>query len=114
MLDKFFSFIRAAVTSIGALFEKLGRMTGRSYEETVQILIKIFKSGESQLRIEIMWTLKKITSGMGSAASNIHKDIYKAAKIGLTDRSLPVRSASAMVIIFLYMLVFILFSFLLS
>ncbi|XP_071540133.1 HEAT repeat-containing protein 5B-like [Panulirus ornatus] len=29
----------AAVTCIGAMYEKLGRMMGRSYEDTVQILI---------------------------------------------------------------------------
>ncbi|KAB7498931.1 HEAT repeat-containing protein 5B [Armadillidium nasatum] len=85
----------AAVTCIGAMYEKLGRMMGRSYEETTQILIKTLKNAESQLRIEIMLTLKKVTAGMGSAASNVHKDIYKVAKIGLTDRALPVRSVSA-------------------
>ncbi|XP_076062392.1 HEAT repeat-containing protein 5B isoform X2 [Oratosquilla oratoria] len=85
----------AAVTCIGAMYEKLGRMMGRSYEETVQILVKALRNAESQLRIEIMITLEKITAGMGTAASNVHKDIYKAAKLGLTDRALPVRCASA-------------------
>ena len=79
------------------MYEKLGRMMGRSYEETVQILIKVLRNGESQLRIEIMVTLEQITAGMGTAAANVHKDIYKAAKIGLADRALPVRCASAMV-----------------
>lgn len=88
---------RAAVTCIGAMYEKLGRMMGRSYEDTVQILIKALRNAESQLRIEIMMTLEKITAGMGSAAGNVHKDIYKAAKMGLTDRALPVRCASALV-----------------
>lgn len=87
----------AAVTCIGAMYEKLGRMMGRSYEETVQILIKALRNAESQLRIEIMMTLEKITAGMGTAAGNVHKDIYKAAKMGLTDRALPVRCASALV-----------------
>ncbi|MPC13265.1 HEAT repeat-containing protein 5B [Portunus trituberculatus] len=86
----------AAVTCIGAMYEKLGRMMGRSYEETVQILIKALRNAESQLRIEIMMTLEKITAGMGTAAGNVHKDIYKAAKMGLTDRALPVRCASAL------------------
>jgi hypothetical protein len=43
------------------MYEKLGRMMGRSYEETVQILIKSLKSAESQTRIEIMLTLEKVT-----------------------------------------------------
>lgn len=91
---------RAAVTCIGAMYEKLGRMMGRSYEETVQILLKALRNAESQLRIEIMMTLEKITAGMGTAAGNVHKDIYKAAKMGLTDRALPVRCASALVCCF--------------
>ncbi|KAK3872016.1 hypothetical protein Pcinc_014808 [Petrolisthes cinctipes] len=86
----------AAVTCIGAMYEKLGRMMGRSYEETVQILVKVLRNSESQLRIDIMITLEKITAGMGSAAGNVHKDIYKAAKMGLTDRALPVRCAAAL------------------
>ncbi|CAL4124932.1 unnamed protein product, partial [Meganyctiphanes norvegica] len=85
----------AAVSCIGAMYEKLGRMMGRSYEETVQILLKALRNAESQLRLEIMLTLEKITAGLGSAASNVHKDIYKAAKLGLTDRALPVRCAAA-------------------
>lgn len=85
------------MTCIGAMYEKLGRMMGRSYEETVQILIKALRNAESQLRIEIMMTLEKITAGMGSAAGNVHKDIYKAAKMGLSDRltALPHRSSSS-------------------
>jgi len=42
------------------MYEKLGRMMGRSYEETVQILIKSLRSAESQTRIEIMLTLEKV------------------------------------------------------
>lgn len=45
---------------MGAMYEKLGRMMGRSYEETVHILIKCLRSAESQTRIEIMITLEKV------------------------------------------------------
>lgn len=38
-----------------------------------------------------------MTAGMGSAAANVHKDVYKAAKVGLTDRAMPVRRAAALV-----------------
>uniref|UniRef100_A0A6A7FSQ7 HEAT repeat-containing protein 5A n=5 Tax=Hirondellea gigas TaxID=1518452 RepID=A0A6A7FSQ7_9CRUS len=86
----------ASVTCIGAMYEKLGRMMGRSYEDTVQILLKTLRNAESQLRIQIMITLEKITAGMGTAAANVHKDVYKAAKVGLTDRAMPVRRAAAM------------------
>lgn len=53
-------FSRAAICCVGCMYEKLGRMMGRSYEETVQILIKSLRSAESQTRIEIMHTLEKV------------------------------------------------------
>ena len=42
------------------MYEKLGRMMGRSYEETVTTLIRSMKSAESQTRLEIMNTLDKV------------------------------------------------------
>lgn len=77
------------------MYEKLGRMMGRSYEETVQILIRSLRSAESQTRIEIMVTLEKVCSGMGSVITNVHKDIYKAARHCLIDRVMAVRCAAA-------------------
>uniref|UniRef100_A0A1B6GMZ3 HEAT repeat-containing protein 5A n=1 Tax=Cuerna arida TaxID=1464854 RepID=A0A1B6GMZ3_9HEMI len=85
----------AAICCIGAMYEKLGRMMGRSYEETVQILIKCLRSAESQTRIEIMITLEKVCCGMGSAISNMHKEMYKAARHCLTDRVMAVRCAAS-------------------
>lgn len=84
-----------AMCCVGSMYEKLGRMMGRSYEETVQILIKSLKSADSQTRIAIMQTLEKICSGMGSAIANVHKDIYKACRYCLTDRVMSVRCATA-------------------
>ena len=37
---------RAAIACIGGMYEKLGRMVGRSYEETVSLLIKATKNAE--------------------------------------------------------------------
>jgi len=51
---------RAAICCVGYMYEKLGRMMGRSYEETVQILCKALKSAESQTRMEIMLTFEKV------------------------------------------------------
>nr|XP_022914802.1 HEAT repeat-containing protein 5B isoform X2 [Onthophagus taurus] len=84
----------AAICCVGTMYEKLGRMMGRSYEETVQILIRSLKSAESQTRIEIMLTLEKVCAGMGSAISNSHKEIYKAARTCLIDRVMAVRCAA--------------------
>nr|CAD7398135.1 unnamed protein product [Timema poppensis] len=85
----------AAISCVGLMYEKLGRMMGRSYQETVQILVKSLRSAESQTRIEIMLTLEKVCSGMGSAVSNVHKEVYKAARPCLTDRVMAVRCAAS-------------------
>ncbi|KAL3290046.1 hypothetical protein HHI36_023417 [Cryptolaemus montrouzieri] len=84
----------AAICCVGTMYEKLGRMMGRSYEETVQILIRSLKNAESQTRVEIMLTLEKVCSGMGSAICNVYKEIYKAAKHCLIDRVMAVRCAA--------------------
>ncbi|XP_022214446.2 HEAT repeat-containing protein 5B isoform X2 [Drosophila obscura] len=85
----------AAICVLGSMYEKLGRMMGRTYEDTVQILIRTLKNAESQARIEIMHTLEKVSAGMGTAIANVHKDIYKAAKHCLLDRVMAVRVAAA-------------------
>lgn len=77
------------------MYEKLGRMMGRSYEETVQMLLKSLRNAESQTRIEIVQTLEKVCAGMGTAISNVHKEIYKAVRYCLTDRVMAVRVAAA-------------------
>ncbi|KZC10298.1 HEAT repeat-containing protein 5B [Dufourea novaeangliae] len=87
--------VLAAICCVGCMYEKLGRMMGRSYEETVQILIKSLRSAESQTRIEIMHTLEKVCAGMGSAITNVHKEIYKVSRHYLTDRVMAVRCAAA-------------------
>jgi hypothetical protein len=70
-------------------------MMGRSYEETIQILLKTLRNAESQLRIEIMLTIQKICAGMGNAISNVHKEIYKSVRICLSDRVLTVRISAS-------------------
>lgn len=45
---------------MGFMYKNLGRMMGRSYEETVHILIKCLKNAESQMRVEIIITLEKV------------------------------------------------------
>ncbi|XP_065200390.1 HEAT repeat-containing protein 5B isoform X2 [Planococcus citri] len=85
----------AAICCIGFMYQKLGRMMGRSYEETVQILIKCLRNAESLTRIEVMLAFEKVCCGMGAAISNIHKEIYKAARHCLTDRVMAVRCAAS-------------------
>jgi len=85
----------AATVMAGVMYERLGRMMGRSYEETVQALTKSLKSAESQSRAETMVTLGMVCKGLGNAAGNVHREIYKSCKTYLTDRVMNVRIAAA-------------------
>uniref|UniRef100_A0A8B9GKG0 HEAT repeat-containing protein 5B n=1 Tax=Amazona collaria TaxID=241587 RepID=A0A8B9GKG0_9PSIT len=85
----------AAVACVGAFYEKMGRMLGSSFPETVNNLLKSLKSAESQGRSEILLSLQKVLNGLGGAAASCHRDIYKNARSLLTDRSMAVRCAVA-------------------
>uniref|UniRef100_A0A7N6A0Z2 HEAT repeat-containing protein 5B n=1 Tax=Anabas testudineus TaxID=64144 RepID=A0A7N6A0Z2_ANATE len=85
----------AAVACVGAFYEKMGRMLGSSFPDTINNLLKALKSAESQGRGEILLSLQKVLSGLGGAAASCHRDIYKNARSLLTDRSMAVRCAVA-------------------
>ncbi|XP_051502390.1 HEAT repeat-containing protein 5A isoform X1 [Myxocyprinus asiaticus] len=85
----------AAVACLGMLYEQLGRLLINSFKETVANLLKAMKSAESQGRCEIMLCIEKILKGLGVSAVSCHRDIYKAARTCLTDRSMAVRCAAA-------------------
>ncbi|XP_065144355.2 HEAT repeat-containing protein 5A isoform X1 [Paramisgurnus dabryanus] len=85
----------AAVACLGVLYEQLGRLLINSFKETVANLLKAVKSAESQGRCEIMLCIEKILKGLGVSAVSCHRDIYKAARACLTDRSMAVRCAAA-------------------
>ncbi|XP_029793816.1 HEAT repeat-containing protein 5B isoform X2 [Suricata suricatta] len=85
----------AAVACVGAFYEKMGRMLGSAFPETVNNLLKSLKSAESQGRSEILMSLQKVLNGLGGAAASSHRDIYKNARSLLTDRSMAVRCAVA-------------------
>ncbi|XP_008312892.1 HEAT repeat-containing protein 5A isoform X2 [Cynoglossus semilaevis] len=84
----------AAIACIGTLFEQLGRMLVGCFRETLTNLLKAMKSAESQGRYEIMLSLEKILRGLSTNAVPCHRDIYKAARSCLTDRSMAVRCAA--------------------
>ncbi|XP_058522294.1 HEAT repeat-containing protein 5A isoform X5 [Ochotona princeps] len=85
----------AAVVCLGSLYKKLGRILGNTFTDTVGNILKAMKSAESQGRYEIMLSLQNILKGLGAAATPCHRDIYKAARSCLTDRSMAVRCAAA-------------------
>ncbi|KAM9804332.1 HEAT repeat-containing protein 5B [Neosynchiropus ocellatus] len=85
----------AAVACVGAFYEKMGRMLGSSFPDTINNLLKALKGAESQGRAEILLSLQKVLCGLGGAAASCHRDIYKNARSLLTDRSMAVRCAVA-------------------
>ncbi|XP_034055761.1 HEAT repeat-containing protein 5A-like, partial [Gymnodraco acuticeps] len=85
----------AAIACLGALFEQLGRMLIGTFKETLTNLLKAMKNAESQGRYEIMLSLEKILQGLGVSAVPCHRDVYKAARTCLTDRSMAVRCVAA-------------------
>lgn len=85
----------AALACIGALFEQLGRFLAGSFRDTLTNLLKAMKSAESQGRYEIMSSLERILRGLGIGAMPCHREVYKAARTCLTDRSMAVRCAAA-------------------
>jgi hypothetical protein len=64
-----------ALGTLGALYERLGRMCGAAFEDTVNILIRYMKSADSLVRIEIVHTFEKILCGLGTGAgaATVHK-----------------------------------------
>ncbi|XP_053140311.1 HEAT repeat-containing protein 5A isoform X2 [Hemicordylus capensis] len=85
----------AAVVCLGYLYKKLGRILGNSFVDTIGNVLKAMKNAESQGRYEIMLSLQNILKGLGAAAIPCLRDIYKAARSCLTDRSMAVRCAAA-------------------
>ncbi|CAB1331150.1 unnamed protein product [Coregonus sp. 'balchen'] len=72
----------AAIACLGALYEQLGRLLVNTFKETLANLLKAMKSAE-------------ILRGLGVSAVPCHRDIYKATRVCLTDRSMAVRCVAA-------------------
>ncbi|OZC08270.1 hypothetical protein X798_04749 [Onchocerca flexuosa] len=81
----------AALRCLGAMYEALGRLVGRSYEESFHYMAKWLKNAESQGRAELLYTFAKMVKGLGIGASSIHKDLYKTH---MSDRVMIVRIAA--------------------
>ncbi|EFO17909.1 hypothetical protein LOAG_10587, partial [Loa loa] len=84
----------AALRCLGAMYETLGRLVGRSYEESFHHMARWLKNAESQGRTELLYTFAKLVKGLGVGASSIHKDLYKILKTHMSDRVVMVRTAA--------------------
>ncbi|TKR87612.1 hypothetical protein L596_011984 [Steinernema carpocapsae] len=83
-----------ALNVLGAMYKNLGRLVGRSYDESFGLMSRWLKHADSSCRAEIFNTLAKLVAGLDNAGSSIHKDLTKLCKTYLTDRVLSVRSAA--------------------
>ncbi|VDM22075.1 unnamed protein product [Hydatigera taeniaeformis] len=83
-----------ALACLGVMYRSLGRLCGRSFEETVGILIRMIKQVESQTRSEILTSLMNIVTGLGAAETSCFRDIFKVARSFINDRVLAVRLAA--------------------
>ncbi|CAD5231280.1 unnamed protein product [Bursaphelenchus xylophilus] len=84
-----------ALAVLGQFYSSLGKMVGRSYEESFSLMAKWIKSADSASRTEILLTLSKMVHGLGPSSHSIHKDLYKLLSKGyLTDRVMFVRAAA--------------------
>ncbi|CAL8283222.1 unnamed protein product [Lota lota] len=86
----------AAIACLGSLYEQLGRMLLHSFKDSLVNLLKAFRNAESQGRYEILLAVERVLRGMGPGAAPCHREIYKVARVSLTDRSMGVRWAAAM------------------
>lgn len=84
----------AALVCLNTIYKTMGRMIGRSFEDSVSLMVKLIKQSESQVRCETMLALCSLLKAVGPAASVCNKEIYKAAKLCMTDRVLSVRAAA--------------------
>nr|CAB3252346.1 HEAT repeat-containing protein 5B-like [Phallusia mammillata] len=91
----FLSIRLSAIVCAGVLYENNGRMLGGLFPESVQVFVKGLRNAESQTRSETMIALKSLMIGLGASATMCHRDIYKAAKVALIDRSMAVRTSAA-------------------
>lgn len=85
----------SAICCMGGIYKKLGRMVGALFDVGLQSLTKILYKSESQAKCEILLCFQKMLFGLGNAASSGYKDIYKACKACLVDKSMSVRWAAA-------------------
>ncbi|CAG9536111.1 unnamed protein product [Cercopithifilaria johnstoni] len=84
----------AALRCLGAMYEVLGRLVGRSYEESFHHMARWLRNAESQGRAELLYTFAKMVKGLGVGASSVHKDLYKILKTHISDRVMIVRTAA--------------------
>eukprot|EP00794_Sanderia_malayensis_P020258 gene20258-22242_t len=85
----------AAICCLGSIYQKAGRMVGTLFIDTEQSLMKFFKTAESEAKCEVLLCFENMLVGLDNAASPGFKDIYKASRNSLTDKSAAVRCSAA-------------------
>ncbi|EFO83913.1 hypothetical protein CRE_14875 [Caenorhabditis remanei] len=78
----------ADLSCLAALYDSMGRMAGRSIEDTLAISKNWMGTAVAHSQAHIMNTLTSMVKALGSGDSVTHKKIHSIAKSSLQDRTL--------------------------
>ncbi|CAI2353223.1 unnamed protein product [Caenorhabditis sp. 36 PRJEB53466] len=78
----------AALACLSALYDSMGRMAGRSIEDTLHIVKNWMGTAVAHSQAHIMNTLTSMVKALGAGDSATHKKIHAIAKSALQDRTM--------------------------
>ncbi len=79
------------ISVLFGMYATLGRMMGNTFADTIQMLLRNTKSGDSDLRSGSLLCLGTIQNSLGAMCTSYHRDVYKTAKSFHSDKSMNVR-----------------------
>ena len=80
---------------LGHLYEKLGRSAGGVFPDALQALVKSIKSSDASIRKSSIYSMEQMIIGLETSASYGYKDLSKAFRSSMTDRSVNVKCKAA-------------------
>lgn len=85
------STMLGCIELLGHLYEKLGRSAGGVFPDALQALVKSIKSSDSSIKKASVYSMDQMITGLETSASYGYKDLSKAFRSCMTDKSLSVR-----------------------
>ncbi|XP_063687997.1 HEAT repeat-containing protein 5B-like [Bolinopsis microptera] len=80
---------------LGHLYEKLGRSAGGVFPDALQALVKSIKSSDASIRKSSIYSMEQMIIGLETSASYGYKDLSKAFRSSMTDKSVNVKCKAA-------------------
>ena len=84
-----------AIHVLSLLYRDHGRSTGPHSNETLQLLLRSLKQGDSTTRCVLLDCIQSLITGLGSSLAPSYKDILKVCRTQLQEKSLKVRARTA-------------------